>query len=363
MGTKAVSDSSFTQAEDSKNVSQLVRSNSVHYWSNIRKEVDLSDLKGYLSFEGVLAGDPHMGNFAPLPLKKIGGSRGMVFVNVDFDDAGLGPFVLDYIRYEIAAKAASKVIKKNALQLNYLAGLSGNRVDPPKLIQNFLQMSTAEYDYHVAQYTADHTTPGGFKTKPGAIEPYKAKIAGSTIDTLFPGETVVDLALRPRERGGSADKPRVWVLVEDRQARRRIMELKQFGKSALERYRSQPPVKQWLAKVREAFWPGLDGSAYDLIDVSGAGLFWIREKHFSLVDVPYSSTKPARTKFLFELANYDAYQLGLAHARQGQSAGYRKALMKDLRAFREATSIVEKAYLKIAKKALREELEIEASGP
>ena len=131
----------------------------------------------------------------------------------------------------------------------------------------------------------------------------------------------------------------------------------------LESYRSQPPVKQWLAKIREAFWPGLDGSAYDLIEVRGAGLFWIREKHFPLVDVPYSSTKPSRIKFLSELANYDAYQLGLAHARQKQSAGYRKAITKDLHAFRDATSVVEEAYLKIAKEALHKEIEIETSGP
>ena len=35
-----------------------------------------------------------------------------MFINILFDDAGLGPFVLDYVRYETAAKAVSKLIKK-----------------------------------------------------------------------------------------------------------------------------------------------------------------------------------------------------------------------------------------------------------
>jgi hypothetical protein len=95
---------------------------------------------------------------------------------------------------------------------------------------------------------------------------------------------------------------------------RRIVELKQYAKPATANYQTQPPVHQWLSEVRQAFWPGLDGSAYDLIDLAGAGLFWIREKHVSL-------------------AIYDANVLGLAHGRQAQAAPYHALVEGDIEGF------------------------------
>ena len=103
MGTSATS-SQFDQVDVSKNLSQLIRSNTPHYWSYMKHRADLSGLKHYLPFDGMLAGDPHTGNFSVFPLKPVGGSRQMRFVNVDFDDAGRGPFVLDVVRYLVAGE-------------------------------------------------------------------------------------------------------------------------------------------------------------------------------------------------------------------------------------------------------------------
>ncbi len=104
MGTNATS-GQFDQVEVSKNLSQLIRSNTPHYWTYMKHRADLSSLKQYLPFEGIVGGDPHMGNFTVLPLKQVGGSRQMRYVDIDFDDAGRGPFVLDIIRYLIASKS------------------------------------------------------------------------------------------------------------------------------------------------------------------------------------------------------------------------------------------------------------------
>jgi hypothetical protein len=165
---------------------------------------------------------------------------------------------------------------------------------------------------------------------------------------------IIDFATRPEERGGSADELRIWILVEDKNARRRIMELKQYATPAINCYQAQPPVHIWLAEIRRVFWPDLDGSAYDLVDVRSGGLFWIREKRLALFDVPYSSEKGHQIEFLIELAIYDANQLGIAHGRQAQAAAYRSAIEKNTDAFHEATSQVEKAYIEIAKKAFEE---------
>jgi hypothetical protein len=347
METSATS-SQFDQVEISKNLSQLIRSNTPHYWTYMRHRADLSNLKHYLSFDGMLAGDPHTGNFAVLPVKSVGGSTQMKFVNVDFDDAGRGPFVLDIVRYLVAEKSIGKQIKKRPLEKSYLAGLAGRELEPPKEVRDLLAMSVSDYDDMVANYAKKKSSEHGFVLKTGEIEAYNAKIARSTIEGLFATERVIDLAIRPEKRGGSVDELRIWVLAEDNNSRRRIVELKQYGKPATANYQTQPPVHEWLNEVRRTFWPGLDGSAYDLIELAGGGLFWIREKHVSLIDLPYSSKKSSDIAFLDALAIYDANVLGLAHGRQAQAAPYRAVVEKDTEAFHDATETVARAYLKVA---------------
>ncbi len=190
--------------------------------------------------------------------------------------------------------------------------------------------------------------------KAGEIEAYNAKIARSTIERLFTTEKVIDLAMRPEQRGGSVDQLRIWVLAEDKSSRRRIVELKQYAKPAIANYQPQPLVHEWLSDVRRAFWPGLDGSAYDLVELAGAGLFWIREKHVSLIDLPYSSKKSSDIAFLEALAIYDANVLGLAHGRQAQAAPYRAIVERDTEAFHDATEAVAKAYLEVARESFHD---------
>jgi hypothetical protein len=353
MGTSATNDQ-FDEVEASKNLSQLIRSNTPQYWTYMKHQADLSSLKHYLAFEGMLAGDPHMGNFTVLPLKRVGGSRQMRFVNVDFDDAGRGPFVLDIVRYLVATKSISGQIKKRPLEKSYLAGIAGKELDPPKEVQALLDMPVSHYDDMVTQYAEKKSSKDGFVLKPREIEAYTAKIARSTIEHLFTAEKVIDLAIRPEERGGSVDQLRIWVLVEDKNSRRRIVELKQYAQPATANYRPQPPVHEWLNEVRQTFWPGLDGSAYDLIDLPGAGLFWIREKHVTLIDVPYSSEKSSDIAFLDALAIYDANVLGLAHGRQAQAAPYRAMVEKDAEALHDATGPVAKAYLEVARESFHD---------
>ena len=76
MSTESTRSDKFQQVADAKDLSQLVRSNTVHYWTTMKNSIDLRGLKPYLDCEGMLAGDPHAGNFAVLPLRAIDGSRG-----------------------------------------------------------------------------------------------------------------------------------------------------------------------------------------------------------------------------------------------------------------------------------------------
>ncbi|MEJ2377243.1 MAG: hypothetical protein P8Y71_18165 [Pseudolabrys sp.] len=338
----------FDQVHTSKDLSQLIRSNTQQYWGYMKNSADLSSLHRYLSFEGIIAGDPHLGNFSPLPLRRVGGPRQMRFVDVDFDDAGYGPFVLDFVRYVISSKSISHKIKQRSLEKGYLAGLAGKKLASPKKVRALLAIPVAKYDNMAAQYAEKNSSKNGFKFKKGEIEPYEAKITRATIESLLPDRNVIDLAIRPETRGGSVGQLRIWILVESRKSRR-IMELKQHSDPAVANYRAQPPVHEWLNEVRQTFWPGLDGSAYDLVDVPGSGLFWKRQKQVSLIDVPYSSRKRRKVAFLDALAVFDANVLGLAHGRQAAAARYRALIENDTEAFHDATKPVVKAYLKLAR--------------
>jgi hypothetical protein len=248
MGTNATS-GQFDQVEVSKNLSQLIRSNTPHYWTYMKHRADLSSLKQYLPFEGIVGGDPHMGNFTVLPLKQVGGSRQMRYVDIDFDDAGRGPFVLDIIRYLIASKSIGGQIKKRPLEISYLAGIAGKELDPPKEVRSLLAMPVSDYDDMVTRYVEKNSSNHGFVFRKGKIERYNAKIARSTIERLFTAAKVIDLAIRPEERGGSVDQLRIWVLVEHQKSRR-IVELKQYSKPAIANYQAQPPVHEWLNEIR-----------------------------------------------------------------------------------------------------------------
>ena len=242
-------------------------------------------------------------------------------------------------------------IKIRYLQDAYLQGLAGGEIEPPKKLKDLLEMPVSDYDDMVERYAEKHSSKVGFRFETGKIEPYEGRVVRSTIEALLAPEKVIDVGVRPVERGGSAGELRIWILVERRNVHRRIMELKQYAAPATALYQPQPPVEQWLKEVRGVFWPGLDGSEYDLVKLAGDSWFWVREKHVSLIDVPYTSKKNNRIEFRDELATYDANQLGLAHGRQAQASVYYRTIKTDTEAFRAATKEAAMAYLDVAQKA------------
>jgi len=349
---RKVKSSENDQASDATSLSKWIRSHTPDYWSFARQSSPQA-LKDYLRFIGTVSGDPHLGNFGPIPVTTIDGYREMRFVNIDFDDAGRAPFVLDFVRYLAAIRSQCKPMKRKVLQKAYLLGLAGKRVPPPKQVQDFLKMSISAYDKQAERYLRTHCANAGFRYKVGEIQPYGNKIKPSTIKRLFPREQVIALADRIEAEGGSADEARIWVLVEGADSRRRIMELKGYARPGTANYGIQPPVKRWLTDIREAYWPKLSGSDYDLITIPGAGRFWVREKKVSLINVPYTSRKKSHVDFVMALAIFDANVLGLAHGRQAQGPACLAAIRHDTKAFHSAIKEAEKAYLLDAVAAMK----------
>lgn len=337
----------FRQAEVSKNISQFIRSNAVHYWSYVKDKANEPSLRSYTRHQGFVAGDPHMGNFAPIPLRATDGSRKMRFVNVDFDDAGYGSFFFDFARYVVTVEATDSKIKKGDLEEAYIKGLSGKKIQAPKEIQKFLSMSLKDYDQLAQEYVQKYSNSKGFVLEADKLDADNGKISRETLAAVFPGMKLIDVAIRPRERGGS-EGTRLWILLQDAKAQRHIVELKPWEPSALKLYQAQPKLADWLKGVYDTFWPGLDASDYDLIEIKGAGLFWKRPKKVSLIDDLKDDSRTANL-----LAIFDANLLGLAHSKQAESTAYLAEIEKDKEAFHEAIEHAVEDYLDVVKRAYK----------
>lgn len=349
------------QLEESNSLSQLLRSNTPHYWS-YAKTNSSSEIKKFLSFDGIVVGDPHLGNFGVMPVASKGannsGRREMRFLLNDFDDAGHGPFVLDFIRLEIMSEAANSGVKKRDLEEAYIRGLQGYRVSPPEKIQNLLSMTVNEYDELAATKVEKKTTNSKFELKKGELEAYRGSLSREDIEKAMiqihgNNVEILDVAKRPIARGGSKDSLRLWVLADLREGSRttrKIYELKEYQVPALAKYREQKDVVQWQTEIQSALWPGLDTKSYSLVKIQNSKYFWVREKKISLLDVPYTSEKKSDENFVNDIAVYDCYILGLLHGRQPNGSKLAAAISKDPEVFHRATELEVDNYLKVIKK-------------
>jgi hypothetical protein len=160
---------------------------------------------------------------------------------------------------------------------------------------------------------------------------------------------VYDIGMRTVESAGGSKTLRIWALVDTPEGRRTIIEFKQYSKTALSDFRKQLDTDEWLNEVREIFWPNVEPSSYDLVNVGNGGLFWIREKKIPLVDIPYSSTKQKNVQLVKDLAVFNANQLGLAHGRQSSALLYRQFIEQNRDAFHFALKSLTKDFIKSIK--------------
>jgi Uncharacterized protein conserved in bacteria (DUF2252) len=334
----------FVQIDESKNVSQLIRSNSNHYWKFMRQEADLAALGPYIRFLGVVTGDPHLGNFAPVPVAYPNGRRTIKFVDIDFDDAGRAPFVLDFTRLMVATKAVSRELKAADLTDAYVSGLHGQDRQPPAVIQKALETTMPQYDEMVNRYVAKKINGDQFRYDKGDVLPYKGAVTREDIQAIFPKAHVLDFAERVKDRGGSAGSLRFWVLV-DESGTKRIYELKGYAESGLSAYRDQMKPVMWLRDINTVLRAGLDSSAYTLVVVGKNSLFWAREKKVNLVEVDYNGKSLQEKAFAIELALFDAWYLGRLHGMQAGAHKYTERIEANRFAFKEAVKKVAKDYL------------------
>lgn len=350
------------ESTDTRDVSKWIRSNNKDYWMFARNYVNQtsSELARFTSVHGVLVGDAHLANFSAIPVEQANGAEVMRYVDIDFDDAGRGPFVLDLARLLITSKAAKPKLNDQESIDAYLLGLSGRVMLPPPKVQSLLDKSLENYFWQYDRFVAEKTNKNSFKYKAGKLEAYNGigLKNGVTIEMLngfFPGKRVIDLALRPISSGGSAGFLRLWIYVKNAQDRSLIYELKQLEPTSLAEYQEQEPIDIWISSLRNIFLPGLKSETLKLVEIPGRGMFWLREKKVTLVDVPYTSQISEDLMYVQQFTNYDAFYLGQLHARQPNVKSLLKMLETDAdkEALSRAIKMFEKAYLERAVEIVR----------
>lgn len=179
--------------------------------------------------EVICHGDAKLDNFAWL---RIGNTS--VFSDGDFDDAGPCPAAADALHFLVATdlQFASSVLDEQALAAYVATVMSpdaATAIDPATAPASWdtLQADGVDKDTH-----GDAIALGGEVQAPTSDE-RAAVTALVTADARFP-RTLLDVARDVKTDGGSAGLHRYWVLVEDAQHPRTIIELKELAKPGTE---------------------------------------------------------------------------------------------------------------------------------
>jgi Uncharacterized protein conserved in bacteria (DUF2252) len=148
-----------------------------------------------------------------------------VFSDSDFDDAGLCPAAADILHFLLATDIAFHDADLDAAALDaYIASLS----EPPVAVDPTTQPDFAELHSDGLDKDTSHdklSTSGDVqKASNDEVAAITALVAS---DARFP--TVLDIARDLNTTGGSAALRRFWLLVEDAQHPRTIIELKELA--------------------------------------------------------------------------------------------------------------------------------------
>jgi hypothetical protein len=349
--------------EASHSRSQKLRDNAEDYWNYVRTMGARYFPVSIFTFEGWVIGDLHPGQFLYAPLN---GEMSM-FIG-DIKDGGRAPLFADFQRFVTSTYAVNKgkvSLKKTSELLfdAYVNGLAG-KARAKTAIDELLSKELGEYAQDQRDYVKKQTKKNRFKYKPGQVEPvpfatteptrYNALLLdmNEVIQARLPNARLLDVAFRPRERGGSKRMVRYWALIENKDEQE-IIEFKQAGTPATEMYQPQADIETRYGEIRKAYWPREDDS-YRAIPLDGK-TFWMRPKKTDTFRVPYKQADETEVKFLLDLAAKEAYVYGQWVAHQDLGGYYRLAVEKNRKDLLEGLRQFSKDYMKHLKNRISDQ--------
>ena len=264
-----------------------------------------------LSFEGLILGDPHPGNFGALP-----GPQGWELVPIDFDDGGHGPFLGDLIRF-LSTVNPTHLPK---LITAYHQGVCGNRPTLPSILQFDATWESASNDI---DFTA-RPVPQFFRGR-RPFTPIGRPLLQQLAKFLPPGN-ILDAQATTKADGGSALLPRYWILHQAPNNAITHYEFKFIAPSALTNYTypTQEEQTQRFSQLISVYWPP-DLREQTLITPVAI------DTHFFLLRTRWAN--PIANEKLIQLPGtqllalqYWGQLLGFAHGQQEAGAQFCQAI-------------------------------------
>lgn len=279
-----------------------------------------------IQHKGWVAGDNHSGNYIVAPVK-----GKMHYYFADIKDGGHGPVFYNFANLVLNTHAVTKRTDSakihqvtDLLMDSYLKGLKGERVLEPTPVREALQTSMAEYrkmQNEDVQRFLNASRSGFDFTKKSivALTNRSTRIAKMKADMTAALQatgvvkTVLDFAIRLKERGGSKDLDRYWALVETKSGDFRILEFKEINVPAAQVVQpSGLSLRAHTEKMMEVYFPDADPTIKP-VDLNGQ-LFMMRPRKVDLISVPYKQKNTDQVVELLTYARYAAYQTGLKQA-------------------------------------------------
>jgi hypothetical protein len=257
-----------------------LRSNVHHFWewSAANKNLIPVDL---LKFQGWVLGDAHLFNFAEVKLKD--GSYKWSFN--DLDDSGIGPFILDFMRFASTTKV-SKYGGVDFLDLYhaYLDGVKSEEYKKPEIVKDLRDLSEKEaekeWENHIEKIIDLETEKINYGIKsivsfldgPESMQAFINKHISGFEKVLPKGSKITDLAFRTKETGGSQGLVRVFLSAKVNDEFN-IYEFKPLVRPGLDYYQKQVSQEERINGIMNFLWKDSVPADYRYIEVDGKEFF------------------------------------------------------------------------------------------
>jgi len=331
----------FKQLLQSKSPSQLLRSNAEQYWAwaKVNSQNYFKEVTNVLNITGRVVGDPHNKNFGIISYMKK-----LIWTVVDSDDAGAAPMILDFTRFVAAIKAVED-IKTKDLWSYYIAGLTGQEIAIPAIVQKYLNMSYEDFRALEVKKANKFADVSRLKLKNDGVESssiinekdydkVKKEFENAFKSTNW---QVLDVGGREKDRGGSQEALRFVALVREADGFNTIFELKEDLGSSVDQYQHQSHdnLEQTLddyiySRVRSG--KTAQDLSYQVVKFKIEGkerIFLLRRKQLYFFDAANSvDTKKEENEFS-QLSIYNAWFMGRLHGQQSNSRAYVSVIQND----------------------------------
>ncbi|MBS2023912.1 MAG: DUF2252 family protein [Deltaproteobacteria bacterium] len=261
--------------------------------------------------EDLCLGDAHPENFGFQDL----GSGDTIFAPNDFDDSGYCPVAFDALRFFTALRlqTGDVALVSDAVD-QYVAVLQDAKAETTvdgALFPDFAKVHKKQLGKETSGDKFDLALDPELGAATAAQKADVAALLKS--DARFKPWTLLDVAVRSKPDGGSADLARLWLLVDHGPTgERTIVELKPEVPAGVEQGRHSKVLrtKTRLATLEQAFWG--DTLADDQFDVPFEGGRWLVRDRLSRKSISLADLTAAQVR---SMVFAEASQLALLHAK------------------------------------------------